>query len=496
MIKIKKLVSSTIAALGFATLFFTPGCSVSDFKDTDVNPNAVEVPLTSALLTNASIRMGTIANNQNLRSTALWFPGQYTQYFSSTQYTDESLYSAVEPSWAEVFAGPLKDLQVIIDINTAPETKDKALLSGSNEDQIAVARILKVYFFSHVTDMWGDIPYTDALQGEKQKLQPKYDSQQDVYKDFFKELKEATAQIKDGDIHLKGDILYGGDMSKWKKFANSLRLILALRISKADATLGAAEAKSAIASGVIENITDNAIVHYPGGTFKNPWYNEYDGRKDLAISDVIEKVLKDFNDPRTTVFGDPSAPGNIIGVPYGLERNAAISFTNSNPKWSRILAASYRKEDSPYDILTAADVYLARAEAAKRGWTTEVALTMYNNGIKASFQGWGVFDQTTYAAYIANPKVLLAGDATDLTKIATQRWLTFYPRGDQGWAEWRRTGIPALKPTPQALNSSKQIPRRYIYPTNEANLNGVSYKAAAALINGGDTADGRVWWDK
>jgi Starch-binding associating with outer membrane len=495
MILLKKITHKAATIVGFAALLTTTSCGdIADFGDINVNPNSVTDPLTSALLTNAEVRMGTIGNTQSVRSLAIWYPGLYCQYFSQSQYTDESTYSTVAPGWDDIYAGPLKDLQTIIDFNSDDATKAKAAVNGSNSNQIAVARILKVYFYSHTTDLWGDLPYSQALNGEK-TVQPVYDSQQDVYKGMFKELKEAVAQF-DGGNAVVGDKIFGGNATKWKKFANSLRLILALRISKGDATLGAAEFKEALAGGVIETNADNVILTYPGGTYNHPWYDEYNGRNDFSISQTIEKALKDINDPRLPKYGTPSASGAVVGIPYGVTRADAIAFTTANPSYSKVLAVDLRKNNSPYDILIAADVFLARAEAAKRGWTTEVAATMYNNGIKVAFEKWGVFVQADYDAYIANAKVKLAGDADDLKKIGTQRWLTFYPRGDQGWAEWRRTGFPALSPSPAAINSSKQIPRRYSYPSTEPNLNGENYKAAVSKINGGDNADGKVWWDK
>jgi hypothetical protein len=492
---LNKITQKAATILGLAALLTAVSCSdIGDFGDTNVNPNSVTDPLTSALLTNAEIRMGTIGNTQTLRSVAIWIPGLYCQYFSQAQYTDESTYSSVAPGWNDIYAGPLKDLQTIIDYNTDPTTKAKALNSGSNSNQIAIARILRVYFYSHTTDLWGDMPYSQALNGEK-NVQPVFDTQADIYKGMFKELKEAAAQFDGGNTAL-GDMLYKGDAGKWKKFANSLRCVLALRISNADAALGTAEFKDALSGGVIDANADNVILAYPGGSYNHPWYDEYNGRNDFAIGQTIEKLMKDINDPRLAKYGNPSATGAVVGIPCGVTRADAIAFTTANPAYSKVLLSSLRAQGSSYEILSAGDVFLARAEAAKRGWTTETPATMYNSGIKAAFEKWGVFVQADYDAFIANAKVKLDGGADDLKKIGTQRWLTFYPRGDQGWAEWRRTGFPVLAPAPAAINSSKKIPRRYVYPSAEANLNGDNYKAAAGRITGGDNADGKVWWDK
>jgi len=476
--KIKYYFASFLLVLSISS------CDLEDFGDLNENPNATTVPVTSALLTNAISAMGTPASNTT--------SGLFTQYFSETQYTETSLYANAFFAWDGNYSGSLYDLQNIINNNTDPETALKVGIYGSNNNQIAVARIIKAYQFMYLTDRYGDIPYSQALKGE---TAPAYDTQESIYNDLFKELREAVAQF-DGGEPAKGDILFNGDITKWKQFANSLRVILALRVSDVKPDQGKAEVTAALAAdgGVIESNADNAQLNFPGGGFKNPWFNLYDGRKDFAIADVIVGYLKDYTDPRLQAFGQPNASKDVVPVPYGLIRDAAVSYTNSHPDWSFILNEKFRRENSTQFLLTAAHTFLARAEAAQRGWTSENATAMYSAGIKASFEQWEVFTQSAYDAYLASDKVSLAS-GNPLEKIAIQRWLAFYPDGTQGWSEWRRTGFPALKPTPAALNTSKQIPRRNIYPSTEPNLNSASYSAAVSRI-GSDIIDTKVWWDK
>lgn len=473
-------------SLAFVTgLLLATSCDITDFGDTNVNPNATTVPITSALLTNSIIG---VFNGGTLSDVTA---GGYAQYFSATQYTEATLYTFSNPGWDGVYAGALYDLQNVINNNTDPATAPIVAVNGSNANQIAVARIVKAYRYWCLTDDYGDIPYSGALKGESQVP---YDTQADIYKDLFKELKEAVAQF-DGGLAAKGDILYNGNIAKWKKFANSIRLIMALRISKVDATLGKAEAASAIAAGVIESSADNAVMSWPGGAFKNTWFTLYDGRKDWAISDVIVNTMSPLNDPRVSAFATPNTKGEIVPMTYGLTRDLAIAYTNAHPDFSFILSAPMRTQSAAQIILSAAQVYLARAEAAQLGWTSENVADMYAAGIKASWQDWGVFDQAKFNAYLQSDAVSLAAGNIP-AKIGLQRWLSFYPNGSQGWYEWRRTGFPDLKPTPYATNSSKQIPVRYAYPATEPNLNGAAYQAAVGRLTGGDTQDAKVWWDK
>lgn len=477
----------TIAALLFLLLAggVFQSCDIADFGDTNVSPNNTNKPIPAALLTNAIAGIGS----------TYALEGLYCQYWSESQYTDASRYSRTEGGFG-TYSAQLYDLENIIINNTDEALKPAALVFGSHNNQIAVARILKAYYFARLTDYFGDLPYSQALKGE---VRPVYDTQQAIYTSLFSELDAAVKQF-DGGLAARGDILYSGNITRWKKFANSLRLILALRISKADAALGSAQAKAALAAdgGVITANADNAMLNYPGGNFNNPWFSAYLTRQDYALSQTMERFLSDRNDPRLFVFGTPDKSNKVIGIPYGVPREQAIAFTNQNPTWAYVLHPDWRKNNTPFPILTAASVTLARAEAAALGWTTENAEQLYKDGIKLSFEYWKVFNQTSYDAYLAgNMVAFAAGDnAGNLSKIRFQRYLAFFPDGLQGWSEWRRTGVPALTPSAFALNSSKQIIRRYIYPPTEANLNKENYDAAVSRIQGGDTNDGRVWWDK
>lgn len=482
----KKLIQIISIFLLVSLMMVNTGCDPSDFDDLNVNPNATEVPPTSALLTNVLSGMAAPAS--------FLTTGLFAQYYSETQYTDASLYATPLFGWDGVYAGPLYDIQNIINNNTDPATAERVAVNGSNNNQIALARILKVFQYMYLTDEFGDLPYSEALTG---KTDPAYDTQESIYKGMFKELGEAVAQFDNG-LAPKGDIIYGGDVSKWQKAANSLRVILALRVSKADPALGSAEVKAALAAvgGVIETNDDNLSIDFPGGAaFRHPWFNTYNGRKDYAISDVIVNVLKEGNDLRLLAFGNPNAKNEVIGFPYGVPREQAIAFTNDNPDYSFVLKSSLRTDGSIFHIISASQVYLARAEAAQLGWTSESASDMYTQGIQASWEQWGVYDAALFSTFIADPKIsLTTGD--ELAKIGTQRWLSFFPDGTQGWSEWRRTGYPDLKPTPFATNASKQIPTRLPYPTSEPNLNAAGYNSAVSRISGGDTQDGKVWWDK
>lgn len=473
------------------------GCK--DFKDLNTSPNTSTTPVTSALLTRSLSYFGagrsmTIAYDQDARF--LNEGAMYVQYTAQTQYSEESLYSVTTRAWQQFYAGPLIDLASIIKYNTDADKKDAATVTsgGSANNQIATARILKVYYFALVSDLWGDVPYKEALSATPT---PKYDTQKDIYTDFFKELKEAMAQFDNGPT-IKGDFIFNGDIAKWKRFANTFRLILALRLSKRNAEMGdlaKTEFAAALAdpAGIIDANSKNLIMKWPGSTRKNPWWETYNTRSDYAIASTIADTMAAYNDPRAFKYADPITGGVIKAVPYGLTRPLLLEWSIANPAYS-IVGAGIRGETSPDYVITAAQILFCRAEAALLGWTAENANQLYNDAIKASWEQWGVFSQPAYDAYIAHPKIAWSnGEYNRL--IGTQKWLALYPNCWEGWAEWRRTGFPVLKPSIHAVNASKKIPRRYAYPTTEITLNEAAYKEALAK-QGADTHDTRVWWDK
>ena len=466
-------------ALSSVVLF---GCSksIDDFGDMNVNPNSTPIPVTSALLTNVLSGIGGTAAGIT--------PGYYCQYFAQTQYTDESRYTPPQADFDGYYSGVLNDLQNIINVNSDAKYKDLAALNGSNANQIAIARILKAYYYWIVTDYWGDVPFSQALKGNSDIA---YDKQSAIYPALIAELKAAVAQF-DAGTTVKGDVIYSGSTTKWTKFANSLRMMMALRLSKVDAATGKAEFAAALATGsFIDASADNFTVNYPGGAFSNPWFNNYLTRKDQGVASFVTGMQTANADPRAAAFGSSS-----VGIPYGLTRDLASAFVGANPTWAYVLPASKRAANSPVIVLSSSQLKFARAEAAKLGWTSENAATLYANGVKENMTDWGVFSQTAYDAYML--KVALNG-TDDLKLINTEAYLAFYPNGFQGWSNWRRSGFPVLTPTVYAANVSKQIPRRYMYGTREFSTNSKNVTAAAATYSGADgvnSSDAKVWWDK
>ena len=482
-----------ITTLALVVVLVFSGCSkLEDFGTTNDRPDATTNPNTAALLTNVLTGIGDFAARRGC--------GLYCQYFSETQYPELSLYTANLTTPMALYSGALYDLQNIIINNTDEATKGSAALNGANENQIAIARILKAYIFWTITDRWGDIPYSEALKGEPNVA---YDTQESIYKNLIKELTEAVAQFTTG-APIKGDIAFSGNTAKWKKLANSLRMLMALRLSKqypGASDYAATEFKAALANaaGLISDNADNFMLVYPGGNFRNSFYNMYDGRKDYGESETMTTILAGLNsDKRQNAYGAAvnGAPSKK-GVPFGRVRTFIDPWQQQNQDYCYVLAPAHRTETSPYNIIKASSVLLARAEAADRGWTTENTVNLYKQGISASYTQWGL--DAPDDSYFTHTSVALPnapGTGANLPFIALQQWVAYYPDGTQGWANWRRTNIPALTPAPDATNSPKVIPRRYMYGTSDYALTKTGVEAAVARLTGGDKMDSRVWWDK
>jgi hypothetical protein len=490
----KIIIKFIISSIAISGLLWS--CNPDKLTDINYSPNVPSDPQTALLMTNALRGISGVVNSQT--------PRLYTQQISETFYTQASRYFDQIFDYSGTYNGALEDLTLIIKLNSDDATKSAAsvLGGGSNANQIAAARILKAFYFLNMTDRWGDIPYSEALKG-LEDVTPKFDAQQAVYTDIFKELTEAVAQFDAGT--LKGDILFSGDISKWKKFANTIKLVAALHLSKKDPATGKAKFNEALAAGVISSNSDNITYKYLAESAnENNVYNNYvvGKRYDYAISNVMVNKLNSLTDPRLAVYATPTNAGTYVGMPYGLVNGSGYSAgTVDNLPTSAgnisLIGSKFRQQNSAVAIYTYANILFCIAEAYKLGWIgagpDDVnAAAKYLAGIQASMSEHGV---TPAASYYTQTDV--AYDPVNaIEKIMTQKWIASYAGyGYEAWTDWRRTGFPALTPTPNALNNPKVIPRRQCYTTSEKDLNLDNYNAVVAS-QGPDKLDTRVWWDK
>ncbi|RYG96848.1 SusD/RagB family nutrient-binding outer membrane lipoprotein [archaeon] len=480
-----------ISVIAGAVLMFA-ACKPSDFGDVNESPYALQGTSSRSLLTNAL---------KNLAGTVSGYNSSvfYVQYLSEGPYPGASRYSTRNFSFDGNYTGPLYDLQAIINANTGkpnvvPVSSEPGL-DGSVENQIAVARIMKAYFYWWMTDRWGDIPYSQALQGAANVL-PKYDTQESIYTDLFKELREAVAQINTATTGVGGDILLGGDMTAWKRFANTMRMQMALRYKDRKNAVGKTEFNDAITAGVITSVSQDVYYRFIANDPNNwnPYYANYSiaNRNDYAISITMTNYMNPKNDPRLRIYAETLPSGNVVGLIYG-----SSTARNIPNVYSRI-GTSLRAAGAPALVFSRAQVLFAMAEMTlpDQAWLPgghAQAAIYYNQAIEASFVTWGVASPTAAAATYAAQANVVYNPANALQQIMTEKWVHLYLNGYESWADWRRTGFPVL--TPSATPSrSTTIPVRQAYGTTEVTVNGVAYREAVAR-QGADNLNTRVWWD-
>jgi len=443
------------------------------------DPNNPTKASGTQLIANAELTLPTLSSSP--------YGVHYPQYLSNTSFTDNSRYTTVNFNFYSFYTGPLNDLENVLQTQLDAN-------QGPIANQIAVAKILKAYFFWHMTDRWGGLPYAEALKGNA-NFTPKYDSQQAIYAAAFKLLDEANAGIVTTNGTIKNDIVYNGDITKWKKLGNTIHMLMALRLSKVDPATGSTEFNKALTNGIMTANSDNLA--YPSvadPNNENYWYTSFTrlGRSWFALSKPLVDYMLPLNDPRLPVFGDKNGAGNYVGLEYGK----AVPNSNDINNVS-LLGSSLRQQTSPVYLVTYAQALFAMAEAAKLGWIGGGDVAAKNNyelAVQTSIAQW-TGSTTGATAYLAQSQVQY-NPGTAIMQIAYQRWVHLFLHGYEGWAEWRRTGYPVLVAAPGA--NGNRIPRREGYPTQEQTNNTINYHAAVASFpyGGSDDLNARLWWDK
>ena len=399
----------------------------------------------------------------------------------------------------------------------------------STPDFYAVALIIKVEAMHRVSDIFGPIPYTKF--GSAAFSIP-YDSQQATYTTFFNELDTAVNNLTKyvttnpgATPFTKFDLIYGGDYKQWIKFANTLRLRLAMHIVYADAATAKAQAEKAVANsyGLLSTPADDALVNMTNGvTYQNPLSTITHAWGDVSMGAPLESILEGYNDPRISAYTQPSTevPGAYKGIRLGVSYNG-VSYSN----FSQLNIALTDK----LRWMEASESFFLRAEGALRGWNmgSGTAQSFYEQGITLSFQERGVAlpsgyltDATSTAApYVdtqnaandiaaSSPylnKITIkwnAGDSFEknLQRIITQKWIAMFPDGQEAWTEYRRTGYPVLFPVINnnsngVINSVLGI-RRLPFAQSEVSNNAAEVQKAVTLLGGPDNGGTKLWWDK
>ncbi|MFH1762985.1 MAG: SusD/RagB family nutrient-binding outer membrane lipoprotein [Gemmatimonadota bacterium] len=479
--KSKSRVVALLVGLGLAASACSDGLT-----DINVNPNGpTAVPVQFLLPTSIQDAVNrAFGAGEMLQHSGVW-----AQHFAQIQYPDEETGAVrsdrMDGYWTGYYVGPLKDIQTVIE-NGA---------EGGHVNAQGVGMIWKSWIFHIITDYWGDIPYSEALNGEE-NVTPVYDSQSDVYAGLISDLAAGAGMLNDaGQDFGSGDLLYANDFTKWRKFANSMRMRLAMRMSEVNPSGAQSAFVAAHNAGGFTSNDDNALLYWSGPPYENPFYENYLGRDDNSISRTTVEILKDLNDPRLFLYAEPAASdGEYRGHENGRDDLPA---GQSLADISRI--GNFWRADgaaTPNALMTYSEVLFLQAEAAARGWISGNPAALYVAAIQANmnlYDGLGVGpSDAQIAAYLAQPKIAYTG----INDIHLQKWIALYMNGAEAWANARRTGVP-VRPVGADLVWLGKIPVRFSYPPNEQSLNHSNLQAAMSG-QGMSSPDlvTEMWWDK
>lgn len=459
------------------------------------------------------------------------FADQYAQYFACTATYFPSDRLNIRMDWVGAAFNPIYTDMV-------PQLQSIFKSSDPNSAENALANIVWVLGFHRVTDYWGPIPYSKA--GEPGNSVP-YDAQDKIYDDFFKRLTAAVTVLKTKTSETpygSFDLIYAGNVNKWIKFANSLRLRLALRISKVDPTRAKSEAEAAVASGVLTSSpSEDALLAKSEAGSDNNGLSIMSDWNEFRMSAAMESVLGGYADPRLSVYflpdgatkANPNGNGQYDGLRNGLTstqltdaKNAATANAKVGKRWSSPdFGGNANYLTTPQNIMSVAESFFNRAEGALLGWNMGgTAKDLYESGIATSMAQWGITDGAAIAAYqqstavpkapndyLNSPAVSTAPVKWGATvtqqkeQIAIQKWIAMFPDGNEAWADYRRGRNFILYPIANSenadiTNTSTQWIRRIPFLLSEKQNNKTAVEAAAGLLGGADKVTTPLWWDK
>ena len=511
----------TYISLAVAGAMISTSCT-DDFAETNTDPTAYS-PANyepNYLLTASQLMYTGSSDNayETWRGNLIYASTMMQQLSTVIGYWAGDKY-ILNPDYASAYWDKAYPDQVKPVVELVQFTKDKEKYKNLHQ----IGRIMRALILQRVTDLYGDVPYFDAGMGYYSKNYfPVYDKQEDIYTDLLKEIEEATNALDASADKPIGDMIYDGDIEKWKRFGNSLLLRTAMRLTKVDPER-AKQYVTKVAGKTMQSNDDNAILqHDASGSWTTQNRNSIvllkgPENQNVKLSKAYVDFLKNNDDPRLAVIAvtnptfDPSGsatggnadPDVQKGMPNGYDLGGVRPITAA-PGYTTVgdyssLSPSLLSLAGPSFILTYAESELLLADAAQRWGVGGDAETHYNNGVKAGityfsqYPNVGDLDAAADDYLAAHPY----NAANGLEMINTQFWAATLLNGYEAWFNWRRTGLPNLTPVNYPGNAtSGNIPRRFPYPVSEANNNPINYKAAHDAVPGGDNLSGRVWWDK
>ncbi|WP_326980947.1 SusD/RagB family nutrient-binding outer membrane lipoprotein [Chryseobacterium sp. MYb264] len=472
-----KKILVVFAALSLAS------CSNDDYANLNIDPKTPsEVPgsfLFTGGVKSLFDQMGSTSVNNNIFRLV-------AQHWTECQYVTETNYNIRSRSIPDTYWNNLYT-NVLYDLKKAKEyvNADPSLVAGQKSNQEAMISVIEVLAWQQLVDTFGNIPYSQALQGTANTT-PAYDDAFTIYKDLLQKITVAYNNFDTANKGFETDFVYGNNISKWKKLAASIKFRLAMRLADVDPALSKTEAEDAVNKGLISSNVDNFVLSYENSTANaNPLYSDLvlSGRQDFVPSDTFVDYLNGLDDPRRTVFLDNNKTPYVGGV-YG-DFNNYSAYTH--------IGVVFFTPTLKGDLLDYSEISFLLAEAKERGYNVPLtASAYYTQAITANMEYWGLAS-ADIATYLARPDVVYSTAAgTWKEKIGKQFWIAMYNRGIDAWNVWRMYDAPALK---LPVSTQTPVPKRFTYPVREVNLNGANQAQASSAI-GGDEQQTRLFWDK
>jgi hypothetical protein len=466
-----------------------------DFKEINTDPNRSAAALPEALLTPSLWDVVTRNNNRALRLTH-----ELMQDHVAISDGDEIHRYVVRPGESDyMWNNWYLQLTNFKDMYTRANDLNNKTFMG-------IALICEVYVTSLITDTYGDVPYSEAGKGREGSYQPKFDRQEDIYKDLFRKLEEANTLLAEGTTmtaeQLAYDPLYGRNtgatsastITNWRKFGNSMYLRLLMRVSGKPETNAAAKIREIVESNVanypiMSSNEESAVVRY---TMTPPYTSSFYGGRPFdfsgsnGLTEFFINNLNQWEDPRRTRWATIDG-GTYIGVPSGFVRGQV-------PERRSTYLDALMNEPLLGNIMNYAELQFLLSEAALKGYISADAKTYYENGVINAITFWGV---TVPEGQLENEFIKWNPEESmdrKMEKIHLQKYYTLFFTDFQQWFEYRRTGHPVL-PKGAGLENGGQMPSRLRYPVNVQSLNSANYAAAVAAF-GPDDMNTKVWWNK
>jgi len=474
-----------IKVLSLAALLLVIGSCTKNFDEMNVNPNAATVVPATNVFLRAMMSITYTLFGERLD---VYYAGSWAGHTAAIGTGDYEYRVDINNSqWRSMYIG----MTYCVDAMRLAEIED-------NTNLYAAALTLKAYAAHQTTDMWGDIPYSEAFRLEEDIIYPKYDKQKDVYAQILSELKTASEMFTagGGDIGV-GDWIFGGDIDKWVKFCNSTRLRIALRMSSVDEAGASTVIAEVLGQPLLVEQSDNAYFWYPGITpDQEIWYERMgaaDGNKTDQYRTNHEMVsrLKANNDPRLPVYVDLNKNGEYNGYRFydGQTRDTLNNGNNVSHIGDRF--GNDPKGFSPF--MHCAEIYFNKAEIYERGIASGNAKEAYEMGIMKSMEDNGI-DAAATSAFLEEPGVAWGvGSMSNLEKIRTQKWISLFKQSVEAWSEARRTDVPLITGVSEnyALSHNRP-PFRMAYADEEKSLN---TNFPTDVVESDIFYGTQMWWD-